>query len=256
MDRVPTRRIVIVGAGLAGASAAFALRKAGFDGDVTLVGEEDRPPYHRPALSKEYLRGEATPSEILVEPLDEYARRGISLRTGERVVALDPSGHTVELADGTSLPFDRLLVSTGARKRTADIPGAALDGVFGLRTVEDAEAIAAAATPGSRAVMVGLGFIGSEVAGSLRQRGTAVTAIGAGRSPLGSVLGDEVGEVIGDIHRERGVELLAGESVVAFEGSDRLERVRTSAGRVIACELAVVGIGVEPETGLLAAAGA
>lgn len=249
-------RIVIVGAGLAGVSAAFALREAGFGGSITLVGEEMHPPYHRPSLSKEYLRGEEGPADLFVKPPAAYAQRGIVWRSGEQVVAVDAAGRTVLLGSGAALPYDRLLVATGGRPRALDVPGVELPGVLQLRTIDDADRIAAAATPGCRAVVVGMGFIGSEVAASLRQRGAEVTAIEASQAPLGAVLGPEVGAVIADLHRERGVELLLGESVAAFEGSRRLERVRTAGGRAVACDVAVVGIGMEPETGLLAAAGA
>jgi 3-phenylpropionate/trans-cinnamate dioxygenase ferredoxin reductase subunit len=238
-------RFVIVGAGLAGASAAFALRKAGFDGEVTLLGQEAHPPYNRPSLSKEYLRGEDTLEDLFIRPLDAYARQGISLRSGERVVAIDAVKRMVELAAGTTIPYDRLLVATGARPRTLEVPGAELPGISQLRTIEDADRITAVARRGSRVVVAGMGFIGSEIAAALHQRGALVTVVEASRTPLGSVL-----------HRERGVELLLRESVAAFEGHGRLERVRTSGGRIIECEMAVVGIGVEPESGLLAAAGA
>ncbi len=255
-DDVSATRIVIVGAGLAGASAAFALREAAFDGEITLLGEETHAPYNRPTLSKEYLRGEDTLKDLFVRPREAYARQGISLRSGERVVAIDAVKRVVELAAGTTVPYDRLLVATGARPRTLKVPGVELPGISQLRTIEDADRIIAAAKRGSRVVVVGMGFIGSEIAAALHQRGALVTAIETSRNPMSSVLGDEVGKVIADLHRERGVELHLEESVAAFEGHGHLEKVRTSGGRIIDCEMAVVGVGVEPESSLLAAAGA
>jgi 3-phenylpropionate/trans-cinnamate dioxygenase ferredoxin reductase subunit len=253
MDR---SRIVIVGAGLAGGTAALTTRQEGFDGEVTLVGAEPHPPYSRPPLSKEYLRGEAPFSDQLVSPEESYADSRIDLRLGVSAIAIDPERRVVEVEGGESLPYDRLLVATGGRNRRPAIPGFELDGVLQLRTLEDADRIRRQALPGRRAVMVGMGFVGSEVTSSLRQLGVQVTAIEGQRAPLARVLGEEVGGVLAGVHRDRGVELLVEDSVAAFEGSGRVSRVRTAAGRVIECDFAVVGIGIAPNTELLEAAGA
>jgi 3-phenylpropionate/trans-cinnamate dioxygenase ferredoxin reductase subunit len=152
--------------------------------------------------------------------------------------------------------YDRLLVTTGGRNRTLSVPGADLDGVFQLRTVEDCDRIRAVVRRGRRAVVMGLGFIGSEVSASLRQLGVEVAAVEGARVPLARVVGEEVGQVLTGIHREKGVELILEDSVAAFEGSARVERVRTKKGRVVECEMVVAGIGIVPNTELLGAAGA
>src|SRR5712692_3155675 len=253
MDR---QRIVIVGAALAGASAAAALREEGFDGPVQLIGDESRVPYHRPPLSKGYLRGQERFEDQLVNPAGYYAEQKIELRLGARATTIDPGQKLVELEGGERIAYDRLLVATGGRNRTLSVPGANLDRILQLRTVEDCDRIRAAAQPGRRAVVVGLGFIGSEVAASLRQLGVEVTAVEGHRAPLARVLGEEVGRVLADIHREKGVELALDDSVAAFEGSGRVERVRTKKGRLLECDLVVAGIGIVPNSELLAGAGA
>ena len=250
------QRIVIVGAALAGATAAAALREAGFDGSVQLIGEESQLPYHRPPLSKGYLRGQERFEDQLVNPAGYYAEQRIDLKLGVRATAIDPGQKLVELEGGGRVPYDRLLVATGGRNRPLSAPGAGLDGIFQLRTVEDCDRVRAAARPGRRAVVVGLGFIGSEVAASLRQLGVEVVAVEGHRVPLARVLGEEVGRVLADIHREKGVELALEDSVAAFEGSGRIERVLTTKGRLLVCDLVVAGIGILPNSELLAAAGA
>jgi 3-phenylpropionate/trans-cinnamate dioxygenase ferredoxin reductase subunit len=253
---MPERRFVILGAGLAGATAATTLRERGFDGSVTLIGQEAHPPYHRPPLSKGYLRGEEAFADQLVVPAAEYAERGVELRLGVRAVRIDPRQRFVELARGERVPYDRLLVATGGRNRRFPVPGADLDGVLQLRTVEEADRIRAAARPGARAVLAGMGFIGSEVAASLRQLGVEVTVVEPQRTPLARVLGDEVGGVLAGVHRDRGVELLLGDTIEAVEGDGRVERVRTAGGRELACDLVVAGIGIAPDVELLERAGA
>ncbi len=250
------QRIVIIGASLAGATAAATLRDEGFDGEVQLIGAESQLPYHRPPLSKGYLRGEESFESQLVKPADYYAGQRIELRLGTRATAIDAGQKLVELEGGQRIAYDRLLVATGGRNRTLSVPGTSLQGIFQLRTVEDCDRIRAAARPGRRAVVLGLGFIGSEVAASLRQLGVAVTAVEGHRVPLARVLGEEVGQVLADIHREKGVELALEDSVAVFEGSARVERVRTTKGRLLGCDLVVAGIGIVPNTELVEAAGA
>jgi 3-phenylpropionate/trans-cinnamate dioxygenase ferredoxin reductase subunit len=251
-----TQRFVIVGAGLAGASAAQTLRERGFSGTIQLVGAEARPPYNRPPLSKAYLRGEERFEDALVQPADYYQAQRIELRLGTTVTRIAPGEKAIELANGERIVYDRLLVTTGGRNRALDIPGARLDGVLQLRSVEDADRIRTAGEQGKHVVVVGLGFIGCEVAASLRQRGAEVAAIGGGRAPLAHVLGDEVGRVLADIHRDRGVDLILDDRVAAFEGAGRVQRVRTHSGRTLECEAVVVGIGLLPNSELLQAAGA
>ena len=256
MAAMSSLRFVIVGAALAGGSAAAALRDGGFDGEVQLIGAEPQMPYNRPPLSKGYLRGQDRFEDQLVNPAAFYKEKGITLRLGTRATAIDPRRKVVALEPGEEVPYDRLLVATGGRNRALQTPGGDLPGVFQLRTVEDCDRIRAAARPGRRAVVVGLGFIGSEVAASLRQMGVEVTAVEHNPVPLARVLGPEVGAVLADIHREKGVELVLEDAVAAFEGGGRVERVRTKKGRVLAGDLVVAGIGIVPDTELLAAAGA
>src|SRR5262245_17605706 len=255
-EAMATQRIVVLGAGLAGGTAAMALREEGFEGDLTVVGAEPRPPYHRPPLSKGYLRGEERFEDQLVAPEDAYSGNGVGLRLGARALRVEPRAKLVELEGGESLPYDRLLVTTGGRNRRPPIPGFELPGVLQLRTVEEADRIRAAAGPGRRAGVVGMGFIGSEVTASLRHLGVQVTAIERFRTPLAPVLGETVGEVLARVHQDHGVELVLEDSVAAFDGDGRVERVRTAGGHVIECDFAVVGVGISPNVELLEQAGA
>jgi 3-phenylpropionate/trans-cinnamate dioxygenase ferredoxin reductase subunit len=249
-------RVVIVGASLAGATAAATLREEGFDGDIRLIGAEAQLPYNRPPLSKGYLRREEAFEGQLIKPAGYYAEQRIVLTLGTRATALDAKQKVVELEGRERVAYDRLLVATGGRNRTLTVPGAHLRGIFQLRTVEDCDRIRAVIQRGGRAVVMGFGFIGSEVSASLRQLGVEVIAIENSRVPLARVLGDEVGQVLGEIHREKGVDLITEDSVAAFEGDGRVARVRTSKGRVLECDLVVAGIGIVPNSELMAAAGA
>ena len=249
-------RVVIVGASLAGATVAATLREDGFDGDIRLIGAEPQLPYSRPPLSKAYLRGEEGFEAQLVKPAGYYTEQRIELMLGTRVTALDAKQKLVTLEGREAVAYDRLVVATGGRNRTVSVPGGQLPGIFQLRTVEDCDRIRAAVGRGRRVVVMGFGFIGSEVSASLRQLGAEVTAIEGGRVPLVRVVGEEVGQVLASIHREKGVSLIAEDSVAAFEGDRRVERVRTAKGRVVECDLVVAGIGIVPNTELLAAAGA
>jgi 3-phenylpropionate/trans-cinnamate dioxygenase ferredoxin reductase component len=251
-----TDRIVIIGASLAGATAAATLREEGFDGEVLLIGAESEPPYNRPPLSKGYLRGEERFEDQLVKPSTYYTEQRIGLRLGIRATAIDPGRKVVGLDGGEEIPYDRLLVATGGRNRMLSVPGADLPGILQLRTVEDCDRIRVAARAGGRAVVIGLGFIGSEVSASLRQLGLEVVAIDGQPVPLARVLGAEVGQVLAGIHRDKGVELVLEDSVAAFEGAGRVERVRTKKGRLLECDLVVAGIGIMPNSELPAAAGA
>lgn len=238
-------RVVVVGASTAGRSAAVALRDAGHEGEVILVGEEPHPPYDRPQLSKQYLRGDATLDEV-VAPMRLTPEHRIETRLGTRVRRVDLDGRRVELDGGESIGYDGLVLATGVRNRRLRVPGAELDGVLDLRDATSSDRLREAAGPGCRAVVVGMGFIGCEVAASLRHLGAEVTAIEPQALPLERSLGDVVGRVVEGLHRDHGVDLRLGEGVSAFEGSGRVERVVTSGGAAVDCDLAVVGVGVEP----------
>ena len=242
------QRIVIVGAGLAGANAAVTLRNEGFRGRVVLLGDEPTAPYGRPPLSKTYLRSEEALARWFVKPPDWYEQNDIEYRASTRVQLIDAAAQHVVLGDHETLPYDRLILCTGGRARRMDVPGAQLPGVHLLRTVNDSDAIKRSVRPNATALVVGMGFIGSEVAASLRQLGMNVTAVMSGASPLDRVLGQEVGGVMESIHREHGVDLVANDHVVAFDGSGTLESALTNQGRRIPCDMAVVGVGIDPNT--------
>jgi 3-phenylpropionate/trans-cinnamate dioxygenase ferredoxin reductase subunit len=246
-----TERIVILGASLAGATAAATLRQEGFDGEVVMIGAEAEPPYERPALSKEYLRGEQKLDDFLVRAREFYPENEIVTRSGVRANRVHPAEGAVELAGGERIGYGKLLIATGARNRRFPIPGLDLEGIHDLRVLGDADRIRARVNAGSHAVVVGMGFIGSEVTASFRQLGVEVTAIEAAPVPLYRVLGGEVGRVLEGIHRDHGVRMIFDDHVEAFEGDGRVERVLTRNGRRIDCDFVVVGLGVEPETELV-----
>jgi 3-phenylpropionate/trans-cinnamate dioxygenase ferredoxin reductase subunit len=246
---------VIAGAGLAGAKAAETLRAEGFDGRVVLVGAEPQRPYERPPLSKQYLRGEAGLDKVYVHDASFYADHDIELQLGRRAVGLDVSSSELALDSDERLRYDRLLLATGAEPRRLSIPGAELDGVLYLRSVEDSDALRERLDRGGAVVVVGAGWIGAEVAASARQRGLEVTVLDPMSVPLERVLGAEVGAIYRDIHADHGTRLLMGTGVAAFEGGAAVERVRTSDGRELECDFVVVGIGVQPRTELGANAG-
>jgi 3-phenylpropionate/trans-cinnamate dioxygenase ferredoxin reductase subunit len=249
------RTFVIVGASLAGASAAETLRHDGFDGRIVLIGEEPQRPYQRPPLSKDYLRGEAGPDKVYLHDEGFYAEQQIDLRTSTRVAAVEPGAGQVLLQDGERLGYDRLLLATGAAPRRLAIPGSELPGVHALRTLEDSERLREAITAASRVVVVGAGWIGSEVAASARSMGAEVVLIERGTLPLERVLGPEVGAVYRDLHTDHGVEFVSETGVDAFDGAGSVEEVRISDGRRIACDLVVVGVGAAPRVELAQAAG-
>jgi 3-phenylpropionate/trans-cinnamate dioxygenase ferredoxin reductase component len=247
---------VIVGAALAGAKAAEALRDEGFDGRIVLIGSEDELPYERPPLSKEYLRGETPREKARVHDEGFYESHDIELRTGTTVAALDTGAGEVELEGGERLRYDRLLLATGAEPRRVTVPGADLDGVHYLRDLGDADAIAALLEKGSgRAAVIGAGWIGSEVAASARTKGLDVALVEMADVPLERVLGREVGEIYAEVHRRHGVDLHFGVGIEAFEGAGRVEQVKLEGGGSIECDFAVVGVGVVPRTELAEQAG-
>ena len=246
---------VIVGAGLAGAKAAEALRQQGFDGRIVLIGDEYEQPYERPPLSKDYLRGESPRENARVHDDGFYAANGIELRTGTTVERLDLERRAVALADGERIDYDRLLLATGAEPRRLAVPGSELDGIHYLRELSDADAIAARLDRGARLVLIGAGWIGAEVAASARQKGLDVTIVARDELPLQRVLGTELGRIYRDIHRDEGVELVGGAALDQFEGGGTVERVRLADGRVLESDFVVAGVGVWPRTGLAEAAG-
>jgi 3-phenylpropionate/trans-cinnamate dioxygenase ferredoxin reductase component len=249
------QQFVIVGANLAGGSAAITLREEGFDGEIVLIGAEPHAPYERPPLSKEYLQGKKPFEDALLKPVSFYVDHGIHTLFGVRATRIDPREQVVELEDGDRVPYHKVLVTTGVRNRRLRVPGADLEGIYELRTVADADRIRGESRRGRRAVVVGMGFIGCEVAASLRYHGVEVTAIEFFKTPLFRVLGEQVGRVFEAFHREQGVQMYFEESVVAFEGTHRVRRVVTSSGRQLECDFVVAGVGVEPVTDIVVDSG-
>ncbi|MGZ5298520.1 MAG: NAD(P)/FAD-dependent oxidoreductase [Actinomycetota bacterium] len=249
------RTFVVVGAGLCGATAVATLRGEGFDGRIVLIGAEELPPYERPPLSKEYLRGEDPFERILVRPPEWYAEQDVQTRLGTIVTQLDVAERAVVLAGGERVPFDSLLVTTGSRNRRIDAPGAELPGVLDLRDVGDADRLREAVVGGARVVCVGMGFIGAEVAASLRTMGCDVTVIELFETALYRVLGGDIGRALEAIHRDHGVTMHFNDLVARFEGDGTLERVVTRAGRSVEADVAVVGIGTEPAVHIMAGTG-
>jgi len=246
---------IIVGASLAGAKAAETLRQEGFEGRVVLVGAENERPYERPPLSKDYLRGEIPREKVYVHDEGFYAEHDIELRLGRTAESLDMSSSELVLDNGERLRYERLLLTTGAQPRRLSMPGAELDGVLYLRSIEDSDALRERLDRGGAVVVVGAGWIGAEVAASARQRGLEVTVLDPLAVPLERVLGAELGAVYREIHTDHGTEMLMENGVEAFEGDKAVERVRTSSGRELDCDFVVVGVGVEPRTRLATQAG-
>lgn len=247
--------IAIVGGGLASARVVTAFRDAGGDASIALLSADSQPPYHRPPLSKKVLRGEVEPESALVEPAAFYAEHGVDLRLETRVGALDLGTRELALEHGGRFGFDRLVLATGAWPRTLDVPGAELDGVFTLRTMDNSRTIHARAVSARSAVVVGTGFIGLETAASLRAIGLDVTLVGSGRSLFEALGAPSFSEHLETTYRSQGVDLRLGESVEEFLGDGSLRGARLSGGDEAAADLAIVGIGVTPGTGWLDASG-
>jgi 3-phenylpropionate/trans-cinnamate dioxygenase ferredoxin reductase subunit len=245
---------VIVGAGLAGAKAAEALRDEGFDGRIVLIGEEAHRPYERPALSKGYLRGESAREEVFVHSEGFYADNEIDLRPATRAEAIDPAQQEVVLADGERLSFGRLLLATGAAPRRLRIDGAALAGVHYLRELGDADALRSAFAGAGRLVVVGGGWIGAEAAASARELGLEVAIVDPGEALLAASLGSELGGFFTNVHRDHGAELHLGTVPVRFEGDGAVGAVRLQDRTRLECDLVLVGIGAAPRTELAEAA--
>ena len=241
---------VIVGAGVAGASAAEALRGAGFDGRIVLISQEHEQPYQRPPLSKQLLRGEVTSDSVLLRSPDFYKTNSIELHLGERVVHIDPRARRVDYASGAHVEYDKLLIATGGTPRQLRVPGSDLPGVQFLRTLPQALGLRKAFEQRPRVLVVGSGFIGCEVAASAKQLGCDVTIAGP-TLPMAHALGPEVGAIYATYHRAHGVQLKIGATVAEFRGAGSLEEAILSDGSKLACTVAVVGIGIELSLGML-----
>ncbi|MFD7157906.1 NAD(P)/FAD-dependent oxidoreductase [Kribbella sp. NPDC059898] len=248
-------QIVIVGASLAGATAAETLREDGWSGRIVLIGSEKSLPYERPPLSKDVLLGKADTGAAQLHDQQWYDDHSIDLRLGTTATAIDPAAHTVTLDDGTQVPYAKLLIATGSRVRELDVPGAELPGVHYLRTAEESQALTEAYAAKPRVVVVGAGWIGLEAAAAARERGCEVTVVEPQSTALAAVLGEEVGGLFADLHRAHGVQFRFGTGVEGFEGTDKVTGVKVTGGEVIPADLVIVGVGVRPNTELAAAAG-
>lgn len=248
--------VLIVGAGHAGGTAAALLRQWGFDGKVTLVGEEPLAPYQRPPLSKAWLKGEADAEALMLKPESFYAEAGIDLILAARVTGIDRTAKTVKLGDGRVLDYDTLILATGARARALTIPGSDLAGVLSLRSAGDAEALKATLGPGKRLAVIGGGYIGLEVAASALALGAQAVILERESRILARVAGETLSQFFTDYHKARGVAFEVSVQVEAFEGaSGKVTGVRLADGRLIACDAALVGVGALPNDELALAAG-
>ena len=255
MSDADQQPIVIVGASLAGATAAETLRKEGWNGRIVLIGSERALPYERPPLSKGVLLGKDKTEVAQLHDQQWYDDNNIELRLGTTVTAIDSAAHTVTLDDDSQVSYGKLLIATGSRVRTLDVPGGDLPGIHYLRTADESQALTDAYAAKPRVVVVGAGWIGLEAGAAARERGCEVTVVEPQSTALAAVLGEQVGELFAEFHRQHGVQLRFGTGVEAFEGTDKLTGVRTSDGEVIPADLVVVGVGVQPNTELAADAG-
>jgi NADPH-dependent 2,4-dienoyl-CoA reductase/sulfur reductase-like enzyme/nitrite reductase/ring-hydroxylating ferredoxin subunit len=250
-DASDARLFVILGAGAAGYAAAQTLREDGFRGRLALVTREDRAPYDRPNLSKDYLQGQAEPEWMPLRPVEFYEQFDIGLLCGHEVTRVDAAAKAITFDGGDTLAYDALLVATGGSPRRLNLPGSDLKNVCLLRGFSDADSIIETAGRSKRCVVVGSSFIGMEAAASLRQRGLDVTVVAPSREPFESLLGPEVGALFRRVHEERGVKFKLGAVVYRFEGTSAVEAVTLEGGERIEADMVVAGVGVHPATGFL-----
>jgi 3-phenylpropionate/trans-cinnamate dioxygenase ferredoxin reductase subunit len=246
---------LIVGGGMAGASCASELRKKGAEGSILLVGREPEPPYERPPLSKEYLRGEAERSEAYVNEPSWYEENSVELLTGKNVMALDAEGKTATIQGGEQIGFGKALLATGSNVNILRLEGAENEGIHYLRAYGNADAIRADAEGANRVVLVGGSYIAAEVAASLAARGADCTMVALEDVALSRTFGEDAGRFFQEGLEEHGVRFVGGESVSAFEGDGRIKAVLTESGRSFECDLVVVGAGVKPDVMLAQRAG-
>ena len=250
-DDVDKRVFVILGGGAAGYSAAQTLREDGFEGRILMITRENRLPYDRPNLSKDYLQGHAEPEWMPLRPQEFFDEHGIEVMFGREATRVDAASKTITFSDGVEQRYDALLVATGGVPRSLSTPGADLENVFLLRSYADADAIIEAATSASRAVVIGGSFIGMEVATSLIERGCSVTVVAPGSVPFEKVLGAEIGGMFQRLHESHAIQFRLGATAARFEGEGKVAAVILDNGERLDADLVVVGIGVTPATGFL-----
>jgi 3-phenylpropionate/trans-cinnamate dioxygenase ferredoxin reductase subunit len=245
-----TDRVLIIGAGHAGATAAAMLRRDGFEGAIVLAGEEPQIPYQRPPLSKAWLKGEADSESLALHPESFYAENRIDLRLGLSATEIRRSDQTVLFSNGEPEDYGALIIATGASARQVNCPGADLDGVLSLRNAADADALKARLTPGAKLAVVGGGYIGLEVAASARALGCEVTVIEREERVLARVAAAPLSAFFQRYHTARGVHILTGVAVEGFEGQGAVSGVKLAGGKVIACDVVLVGVGAAPNIAL------
>ena len=252
----PTNRVVSIGAGHAGGSAAAELRRSGFTGPITLIGEEPLPPYERPPLSKAWLKGETDADKLALKPASFYPGADIDLRLCTSATAIDRAAKTVTLTTGEALPYDTLILATGARARRIPLPGLDLGNVLELRNAADADRLKAVLVPGARLAVIGGGYIGLEAAASARALGAEVTVVEREPRVLARVACELLSNFFQDFHRGQGVIIEVNAQVAALEGSDgSITGVRLGDGRLIPCDAALIGVGAVPNQELASEAG-
>jgi apoptosis-inducing factor 3 len=244
-------RIVIVGGGAAGFAAAEMLRRQEYRGSIVMLSSETAGPVDRPNLSKDYLAGSAPEDWLPLRPVDFYTRAGIDLRLGTEVASIDTKSRNVHLAGGRAVPYDRLLLATGAEPMRLPIPGADQPHVHVLRTLDDCRAIIASASGARRAIVIGASFIGLEVAASLRARDIEVHVVGLEQRPMERVLGADMGDFVRALHEEHGVVFHLGNTVTSIDG----KRAALKSGVTLEADVVVVGVGVRPRLALAEKAG-
>ncbi len=255
--RMPEEQIVIVGGGLAAARVAFQYREAGGEADVTILSSDADPPYHRPPLTKGFLRGEQDRDSTLVQPLEAYEDAVVELRLETTVEAIHPDEHEVELEGGERLGYGKLVLATGARPRQLPVPGADLVGVHTYRMLADAEAVSGEAEEAHSAIVIGGSFIGSETAASLRARGLDVTLVEVGETLMPQLRCPELSAELVELYRAEGVNVLLGTQIEELTGNGRLlTGARTADGQALEGYLAIAGVGVVPNVELAEQAGA
>jgi 3-phenylpropionate/trans-cinnamate dioxygenase ferredoxin reductase subunit len=246
---------LLIGGGMASAHCAAELRRRSAEGSVLLVGREPEPPYERPPLSKEYMRGEAERADAYVNPPSWYEENGVELLTGANVMSLDPAARTAKLQGGEEVRFAKALVATGAMVNILRVEGAENEGIHYLRAFGNADAIRADAERAGHVVLIGGSYIGAEVAASLTAKGTRCTIVTMEDVALSRSFGEEAGRWFHRLLESKGVTIHGGEVLGAFEGDGRVKGVVTQSGLAIECDAVIVGAGVRPDTMLAQRAG-